>query len=1781
MDIIRDASDKHKGVKLQKLRAIKLAFDIIIGNPKAQFHIAIESQGDVFIYSDGRKFVEENKNYESKNFSFFTHQVLNTLVYFLDYWLKESVQKSSNVIFSFYSTNSISKEYNTAGTKKLGIELPERPILELLGKKEWNTENDLIEICKKALLSEYERQYKGKNNNYSALEALAEEDWKSFFSNIIWNFEMPANEKLESEISALIKQYALLKKINIDGKEAFIEAMLRKRLEDKQDEDDMTSRYLTDEALELIFYQIANNEISKDIYRYVDFDYSLLIGKIKDFSSAFLKDKYFSINNRDHLPRFLHRNVKKHSPEIRIEASHLRETRPENLKRSATVGSIHSFIDSSQPTFLFGEIGSGKSSIIAQYVIDQNEAGSLSLMVPINFAKGKITSDFASLFDCINNFINSNILIQVPHFDLDFILSNRSCAIVFDGLDELNYSEARNLIRHLAKLSKEYDELSIIATGRPIELQALVRFNEWNCLTTVDLTENEIFEILKNEAIASGQNEENATTDASRRLNFLKSRNELCLLAKTPLIVCLLRDFLQEGVQDETLGTLMYKILSKRLQWDEIDLKENYSNFFSEFPTARQRESIIAAIAEDIFLSETRQIREGKLSQIIAENIQSADSINKVLSEAELFYKNLFLQLNGDFYSFISQPLLEAAYSLKLSSKMCETPFVFDTVDHNWRALSFGIAINRLKGKNKELSANIEAVLKDLLVYDSNIPIAAILVSESKDPKLAEAFITQVSMLEFRPIRTWSEAESWGEPDTYSPFAIAECIFLAGERGFQWYFDEYLDTNHPVQMFEEPQIKAILGSFLFISKFKVSAAQKAKLAGIIPYHLAARTYSCQTFIPLLAAIAPEEFDVKYRCLSLAKQLHHPLFSSRCKQLLLEEIPAGNKSEVLEALEIVIGNREESRIETLLFYLGISDDDQSAINKTILNKIIRSISQGAQQSLVDINKILPKKRLKSYLRYCALTNNEIADSAAILLHTLFKEHDLYLTCRPLLSKTEFYQIRQHDRKKILDALLFDNPQISLDFLLSYIPRRNNNRDEIQEIYIYYLIKILDNIEGIYKHEFLYVITRLPDYPVLSRYPDIRNAFKALLGNKPQYIEFIREASQGLDSRLRFNANSISISCFPENSKSELESVIYSASNRFYDRDEWLRFCTKLNYGDALLEHLKLILDELPELSRYYALYILQHNGANLTAAQTDELLDGLTGNAYFLDIGEPFMPQNEMKRLGQDASFFPNLMTIFNGEDADKSARAADHLISYHYSRLSKFELGKAYALKCESWERELYHFHQYKRNLMMDAGFLEGLDEANKKIRENTGGDSLLQLYKNTVIDRKDQWIELLKKLLYNGQSGDYHTIELFYRWLLTLKKAEPDAALKIAEAAADLKTYPAIIENSKFRGFYPYLVLICIEFSTAGAEEIEDTLENYQCDSELAVALLHRLGRIPEAFAAEKSASSHLTLFAKNSTVRIAKKDRYEIEKIFFDDAVPNNLSEYLESIILFNTYSKEDLAEIERQGKIACFIYSIVKFCYNEDISYATILSAINKIGWPYYRNALTQSFRESLFIIKQKLLSSNESLGYFAAELKKGVDDSKNQISNSVVENMRELFDLQVPIENGYLQILFYELQKTPYMLSLNLMNSIFHFIVNIMEKDDRLLLGIEIDKHIKILTNTYSRRGTGAEIQPLFWMFSLISFYLQKGSNEYSVQAFLKGLESVFVQSDASEFYSGGNKVSKMKGRDLISYSSVIYDKILPEIFQSAVEKGALGGKPETRAICIMLKSFIRT
>jgi len=1779
MEIKREASDKHKGILLQKLRAIKLALNTMLEQPLTQLHIAIESDGDVFIYSDTRKLLEENKNYDSKKFSFASHQILNTLVYFIDYWLRDNVQKSTNVLFSFYSTNDIAKENNTEKIKNAGIVLPDSPILELLQNNDFSYEY-LLSSCKLLLLNEYKEQYKGENHNYEKIKALTDEEWKQFFSQIRWNFGMPANAELKKEITDVIGEYAAAKKIDIQGKEDFVQAMLRMRLEDNQETEDKTQRYLTDDAIQLVFYKIAHQPIEPNLYRYLDFDYSDLQKKVIEFCEQFLKDKYFSVNHKTKLPLLLQRTVKQHNSEIKIYAEHLNETKQGRLpKMDIIVGNLNDLVTDVKPTFLFGEIGSGKSSIAAQFALQQNSKDQVCLFIPANNIKGKITQDYKSLFNCIDHFIKHNIYIADAVLNFDFLIKNRSCIVVFDGLDELSLFEVKYLVRHLEKLSREQTDVTILATGRPLELRSIVHFNDWNCLTTIDLSDTEVVELLKNEAIAAGITGDAIDRDAQKRAAFLKGRKDLSVLARTPLTVCVLRDFLDEDTRAETLGSLMHKVLLKRLEWDEADLKVNYGAFFSAFPAAFQREGIIAQVAEKIANSKSNSIGEVQLSQLISDSIHVTSNKYQVVAEATLFYKNLFLQPNDGSYSFYSQPLLEAAHAIKIATDLLKENYKIEIDNHNWRVMAYAIAINREKGYIEKIVSSVSKVLTELLFSEDNTPYAAVIVSESQHEGLAKHFISEIGKLDFRPLRAWSDGNSfWSQPNSYSVNAIAQVIYLAGETGFEWFFNEYINPIHFIHVSIETLGVSILETIFNTKNFVLNDLERSKLASVIDYHMAVGTSACGSLIPILALVFPERFAIKERCLLLADLLNNDLLYSKAKELLEGEINAGNRAFVMNALETVCANRESKSHEASLLWLNNNEVNET-INEAVLKSAIRSAAKEHDFLFETLSKKMGKDHFESYLRYNTLNNTDLANSAAILLYSKFGERNFYMVARPLLNKGTWENFKNEAFLKILDDSLLVNSSNTIHELTTYTPLRNK-REHIPELYLLYFNKALCELNEVRKNQFLFTISRMPEYSVLSRYPDLRDSYKKLVMQKPQYRDALLSVQYHPDARLRFNAASVLLACFPETAKAELETVIRSSHKRLNDHHEWLRFCMKLHYGKEVLEYIRELLPDLTPLSRHYALCVLYHQGVSLSDIEKDELLEGLTGEGSSFDYDNTLSDICTLKRILEEPEFYNKLRDLLDSYDLEKAQKAASALLAFHYSKLSKYDLGKIYVLEVEHWERYLYDFDKTKKALFSDNEFVRGFEEMSMKLTtKNDGKECLLSIYKKVIVDKENYWLDLVKRIIQGGIGFEHDKLEWLYRWLMVLRKREPSLANQAGKAVKELMDYPVLREQCDFNSIFPPLVLIVSEFDKITDDVIKETVCTYNCHDEVACSLLARLNYIPANYQKSLSEKNYYTVFAKNNTNIIHRKSLNEIEKILLDgNGIPNNLSDYIISILFFGTLSPKDLERIQAQGKIAAFLASIVLFCRNGTTDFSIVLKAITEVGYIFYRNALNQSFRQALFIIKETQLNSKEAVIQYSKQLVEQIEKSKKEISNNVVDDFKELFNLEVDFDADLLPVLLDELFNRPYLLNLDLMASIFNFVAYRVKGEDREKVSKEVEMRIQSCYNYVPKNGMSDEIVPLMWTLSLLSFFLESGANDIAIHGFLKGLESVFVVRAEHPYYQDNGTKAEIKGRDLLIYSQTIYGKIDPKIFSKAIDMGIKDGSPEIKAVCRMLKGF---
>lgn len=213
-----DADSNLKGIGLQKLRAVKRLLEALLNDNKFVF-CAIEYVDDVIEIDMGSSIskitTEQNKNYATP-FSLNSHEVKNSLRIFFDTWRK--VENDEKISFVFYTNTSISRENKVGEIKRLGLELPNEPILRLLIEKKYDKAMPIvIPILKHYYIEQY-RKHKCDDINYyeEELNDMEEKDWINFFNLIEWRFEEDDEAEITKNLELLVEE--LCKKFYVEIK---------------------------------------------------------------------------------------------------------------------------------------------------------------------------------------------------------------------------------------------------------------------------------------------------------------------------------------------------------------------------------------------------------------------------------------------------------------------------------------------------------------------------------------------------------------------------------------------------------------------------------------------------------------------------------------------------------------------------------------------------------------------------------------------------------------------------------------------------------------------------------------------------------------------------------------------------------------------------------------------------------------------------------------------------------------------------------------------------------------------------------------------------------------------------------------------------------------------------------------------------------------------------------------------------------------------------------------------------------------------------------------------------------------------------------------------------------------------------------------------------------------------------------------------------------------------------------------------------------------------------
>lgn len=259
--IDRDAGSKSKGFRLQRLRAVQLLLEKIQGGAEG-VQCAIETVGDVHLAAtDGHNYVEENKNYAAKGFTVATKAIRNTLVAFIDTYI--GLHFSPNIKFSIFATPEVAKERNDGIIKKLGLSLPDEPVLELLSLKPDQWPPEVLPLVKSLILEEYERQYSKKSSptgHLPTLQGWSDDDWTAFLSQVEWQLAESDARGTEAKALAAVAGSPFFS-ATLEGKEPLILAGLTDLFDRKQANADWARRYLTEADVEVVYLRAATGHL--------------------------------------------------------------------------------------------------------------------------------------------------------------------------------------------------------------------------------------------------------------------------------------------------------------------------------------------------------------------------------------------------------------------------------------------------------------------------------------------------------------------------------------------------------------------------------------------------------------------------------------------------------------------------------------------------------------------------------------------------------------------------------------------------------------------------------------------------------------------------------------------------------------------------------------------------------------------------------------------------------------------------------------------------------------------------------------------------------------------------------------------------------------------------------------------------------------------------------------------------------------------------------------------------------------------------------------------------------------------------------------------------------------------------------------------------------------------------------------------------------------------------------------------------------------------------------
>jgi len=1188
---------------------------------------------------------------------------------------------------------------------------------------------------------------------------------------------------------------------------------------------------------------------------------------------------------------------------------------------------IEEAISKSRTTLLIGDLGTGKSTILAKLAtfVGKSMPKCIPLIIPARSLSLSREDGVDDLLKKIFTNIHTELTPERKFNINDLVNGGYEVLLLIDGLDEIENSPAVCLTRLLLKLPQLYSKVTIVLSSRITELNG-IPYEKWQICQVLSPSSEERELILKNESIARGQNAQDAISFAKQAVTTLEANPLLNSIANSPLAIRLLYTTLSNNSSvnpKRTLGDLLYELMKQRLgEWVELDQKVVLTKEFeSQFPTPEMKALLLGELAYRSFcgiLSKTEAEEIIKKRVNIALNIQQSLIAKQAIS---------FFEANGIISSheqieFIFQPLAQISAGVYLED------IIYNTKDSQlycdlklWRIVSFAGTITRRRNNIEFCRDRFSAYLTQLLINNNGIAPACYISNELQDEQIAQLVISLFPNIGRRPLWYYTDEKR------ASVLAIASTLCLAGDSGFQWFFSDYLDPNIPPINTGSALVSDLFEKWALLIKPLLTEPQKDKLKTMaIPLN-AIQPLGALNFYKNLAYLVPEEFEIEqllFLCASTIDsddlgpwsrlQFFNNFIGERklTVNAILEQ--KTSKSGAIIWLEL---NQEKKPPETIICAILKAYKTSSHNNEDIMNAITE-----CKKRIGDTNWI-PLLRW-----FLTDSDHELAAAAALLL-VEHGDKSFYLLGTALASglineriesKTETVLLGITRQAKDVGAdwcrLLFDNSKdlfggytgcwrIFLDMLKSGV----ENGPEI----------LAENIGHIGPFN-------------ISRYPDIRLAFQNILNteNGLPYRKALHDALNHYDPNTRRSAAMVLSVCFPFDECLAVVTSVYYVNND-YNYSEWEKYLLSMNFGPSVLEALIAALPTFSKEPKLFTLALLAHNGYQLLEQDRDDLILGLsswqTNYLDSIDLGD----------YNLRSEFSYNIyIQKFNKCSLSECTAIARVLLDFHEKKLSASDKAKCYIAtlnKSRGTISELYNL------LFADKEFATAV----RVLRKNIPAQQFPKHF-NYFFNSDNELDVNWREVLWHFFVSDSLTLEEddIGLDLLWLGQRFPSVGEAIGQASNSLLN-DTRLQKERWVSRYHWLALLADEFLGLEKQKLKEILcTGSNTHSGASYSLISRLGEVPADFKTTfNSYTCPKNLRKTAETISVEKIETELLDASKESEILVSGITNLIFLTTINIDVSQDFLDKLATGGNNGNLIAGVLAYCYNLEIKLDYALS------------------------------------------------------------------------------------------------------------------------------------------------------------------------------------------------------------------------------------------------